>query len=148
MTMSLASPDDLETIATLTAAAYRPYTELFGAPPIPVTEDCAPRIDRGEVWLREIGGETAGLVVADQHSDYLMQHRGLADLSGRRTWALDVALAGGQGAGMGHSGDTPLHKCADGAKYRALSRLRISGNGSAAEPLSASVDARRYGERD
>ncbi|MBB3353565.1 ribosomal protein S18 acetylase RimI-like enzyme [Rhizobium sp. BK049] len=72
MTMRLASPDDLETIATLTAAAYRPYTELFGAPPIPVTEDYAPRIDRGEVWLREIGGETAGLVVAEQHSDYLM----------------------------------------------------------------------------
>ncbi|MGO7522774.1 GNAT family N-acetyltransferase, partial [Rhizobium brockwellii] len=61
-----------ETIATLTAAAYRPYSELFGAPPRPVTEDYAPRIDRGEVWLREIGGQTAGLVVVEQQSDHLM----------------------------------------------------------------------------
>ncbi|ARM88442.1 GCN5-related N-acetyltransferase protein [Rhizobium sp. CIAT894] len=72
MTMRLASPDDLQTIAALTAAAYRPYTELFGAPPVPVTEDYAPRIDRGEVWLREIGGEAASLVVIERHSDHLM----------------------------------------------------------------------------
>ena len=52
MTMRLASRDDLQTITTLTAAAYLPYTELFGAPPVPVTEDYAPRIERGEVWLR------------------------------------------------------------------------------------------------
>ncbi|MBB3744116.1 hypothetical protein FHX10_003615 [Rhizobium sp. BK591] len=70
--MRPASPDDLEMIATLTAAAYRPYTELFGAAPIPVTEDYAPRIERGEVWLREVGDETAGLVVVEQHSDHLM----------------------------------------------------------------------------
>ena len=72
MTMRLASPDDLEMVATLTAAAYRPYTELFGAPPIPVTEDYTPRIERGEVWLREVGGETAGLVVVERHSDHLL----------------------------------------------------------------------------
>jgi len=72
MTMRPASLDDLKMIATLTSAAYWPYTELFGAPPIPVTEDYAPRIERGEVWLREIGGETAGLVVVERHSDHLM----------------------------------------------------------------------------
>nr|WP_125869686.1 GNAT family N-acetyltransferase [Rhizobium leguminosarum] len=70
--MRPASPDDLKTIATLTAAAYRPYTELFGAPPVPVTEDYTLRIERGEVWLREIGCETAGLVVVERHSDHLM----------------------------------------------------------------------------
>ncbi|MBB5664623.1 GNAT family N-acetyltransferase [Rhizobium leguminosarum] len=72
MTMRLASPDDLERVATLTAAAYRPYTELFGAPPIPVTEDYTPRIERGEVWLRDVGGETAGLTVVERHSNHLM----------------------------------------------------------------------------
>ncbi|MBY3173492.1 GNAT family N-acetyltransferase [Rhizobium leguminosarum] len=72
MTMRPASPDDLETIATLTSAAYRPYSELFGAPPMPVTEDYTPRIERGEVWLCEIGGQTAGLVVVEQHSNHLM----------------------------------------------------------------------------
>ncbi|MBP2445847.1 ribosomal protein S18 acetylase RimI-like enzyme [Rhizobium leguminosarum] len=70
--MRPASPEDLERITTLTAAAYRPYTELFSAPPVPVTEDYTLRIERGEVWLREIGGETAGLVVVEQHSDHLM----------------------------------------------------------------------------
>ena len=70
--MRLASRDDLQTITTLTAAAYLPYTELFGAPPLPVTEDYAPRIERGEVWLREIGDEAAGLVVVEQHPDHLM----------------------------------------------------------------------------
>ncbi|MBX5170492.1 GNAT family N-acetyltransferase [Rhizobium sp. NZLR1b] len=72
MTMRPASPEDLERITTLTAAAYRPYTELFGAPPIPMAEDYAPRIERGEVWLREVGGETAGLMVVERHSDHLM----------------------------------------------------------------------------
>ncbi|OWV75296.1 acetyltransferase [Rhizobium sp. R339] len=72
MTMRLASRDDLQTITTLTAAAYLPYTELFGVPPVPVTEDYTPRIERGEVWLRETGDETAGLVVVEQHPDHLM----------------------------------------------------------------------------
>ena len=72
MTMRPASPDDLEMIATLTAAAYRPYTELFGAAPIPVTEDYAPRIERGEVWLLESEAELAGLIVLEKHPDHAM----------------------------------------------------------------------------
>ena len=44
---------DLQAVASLTAAAYAPYTALFGAPPIPVTEDYSPRIERGEIWLLE-----------------------------------------------------------------------------------------------
>ncbi|EJZ21536.1 GNAT family N-acetyltransferase [Rhizobium sp. Pop5] len=72
MTMRLASPDDLEMIATLTSAAYRPYTELLGAPPIPVTEDHALRIERGEVRLRDIGGDIVGLLVVERHADHLM----------------------------------------------------------------------------
>jgi ribosomal protein S18 acetylase RimI-like enzyme len=39
---------------------------------MPVTEDYTPRIERGEVWLREIGGQTAGLVIVEQHADHLM----------------------------------------------------------------------------
>ena len=31
-----------------------------------------PRIERGEVWLREVGSETAGLVVVERHSSHLM----------------------------------------------------------------------------
>jgi ribosomal protein S18 acetylase RimI-like enzyme len=73
MTMlRLASPDDLETVVALTTAAYEPYTQLFGYPPIPVTEDYAPRIERGEVWLLEAEGTVAGIAVAERHADHLM----------------------------------------------------------------------------
>ncbi|RWM26591.1 N-acetyltransferase [Mesorhizobium sp.] len=63
---------DLQAIAALTAAAYAPYTALLGAPPIPVTEDYAPRIERGEVWLLEEGSELAGLIVLERHPDHTM----------------------------------------------------------------------------
>lgn len=72
MTLRTALPGDLQTIVSLTEAAYGPYTALFGAPPIPVTEDYAPRIDRGEVWLLESGGEPAGLLVLERHRDHSM----------------------------------------------------------------------------
>ncbi|MBB3645518.1 GNAT superfamily N-acetyltransferase [Rhizobium sp. BK619] len=148
--MKPASPDDLERVATLTAAAYRPYTELFGAPPIPVTEDYMPRIERGEVWLREVGGETAGLMVVERHSNHLM------------LFSIAVSPAfqgGGHGLAMLHWLEGKAREWAqpeirlytqrpDGTEHRALQRLRVSGNGSQAEPLSARMDARRHGETD
>lgn len=67
-----ARPDDLAAIVALTAAAYAPYTSLFGAPPIPVTEDYTPRIERGEVWLLESGADLAGLIVIERHPDHAM----------------------------------------------------------------------------
>ncbi|TIR63070.1 MAG: GNAT family N-acetyltransferase, partial [Mesorhizobium sp.] len=48
---------DLQAVVAITTDAYAPYTALFGAPPIPVTEDYAPRIARGEVWLLEDGSD-------------------------------------------------------------------------------------------
>ncbi|TIT04087.1 N-acetyltransferase [Mesorhizobium sp.] len=70
--MRLARSDDLGDVLSLTEAAYAPYTALLGAPPIPVTEDYAPRIERGEVWLLEGGGEPAGLLVLERHPDHSM----------------------------------------------------------------------------
>jgi ribosomal protein S18 acetylase RimI-like enzyme len=67
-----ASLDDLQAVEALTAEAYAPYTRLLGRPPIPVTEDCTPRIGRGEVWLREVQGELAGLAVVERHPDHVM----------------------------------------------------------------------------
>jgi ribosomal protein S18 acetylase RimI-like enzyme len=65
-------PDDVGIVLSLTAAAYAPYTTMLGAPPIPVTEDYAPRIDRGEIWLLESGNATAGLLVLERHADHSM----------------------------------------------------------------------------
>ncbi|MBB3318989.1 ribosomal protein S18 acetylase RimI-like enzyme [Rhizobium sp. BK181] len=67
-----ASLDDLQAVEALTAEAYAPYTRLLGRPPIPVTEDYAPRIERGEVWLREVLGGLAGLAVIERHPDHVM----------------------------------------------------------------------------
>jgi ribosomal protein S18 acetylase RimI-like enzyme len=63
---------DVTAVMTLTTDAYAPYTSLLGAPPIPVSEDYAPRIARGEVWLLESGGELAGLIVLERHEDHAM----------------------------------------------------------------------------
>ena len=72
MTIRRARAGDLQTIVTLTEAAYAPYTALFGAPPIPVTEDYAPRIAGGEVWLLENDGVVAGLLTLERHNDHAM----------------------------------------------------------------------------
>lgn len=72
MTIRKALAGDLQTVVSLTEAAYAPYSALFGAPPIPVTEDYAPRIARGEVWLLESGGELAGLLTLERHDDHAM----------------------------------------------------------------------------
>lgn len=72
MTIRRALSGDLPAVVALTTAAYAPYTSLFGAPPIPVTEDYAPRIERGEVWLLEEGSKLAGLIVLERHPDHAM----------------------------------------------------------------------------
>ncbi|MEO5756925.1 MAG: GNAT family N-acetyltransferase [Mesorhizobium sp.] len=63
---------DLPIVVSLTTAAYAPYTTLFSAPPMPVTEDYAPRIAQGEVWLLESGEEVAGLITLERHPDHAM----------------------------------------------------------------------------
>lgn len=70
--MRPARREDLAAIVSLTTAAYAPYIALLGAPPIPVTEDYAPRIERGEIWLLETDGALAGLIVLERHPDHAM----------------------------------------------------------------------------
>ncbi|TPI15298.1 GNAT family N-acetyltransferase [Mesorhizobium sp. B4-1-3] len=70
--MRAARPEDLAAVVGLTGDAYAPYTPIFGGPPVPVTEDYAPRIERDEVWLLEEGSKLAGLIVIERHSDHAM----------------------------------------------------------------------------
>lgn len=72
MTMRHATIAELPAVVALTTAAYQPYTDLFGYPPIPVTEDYEPRIERGEVWMREADGAVVGLSVVERHTSHLM----------------------------------------------------------------------------
>jgi ribosomal protein S18 acetylase RimI-like enzyme len=94
----LAKADDLSVVAQLTRRAYAGYVPIIGREPTPMTEDYAPRIAGGEVWLLEDTG-LAGLIVLENREDSLMiysvaiaperQHEGL----GRRLllYAEDVA---------------------------------------------------------
>ena len=68
----LAAPADRAAVEALTEEAYRPYTDLFDAPPIPVTEDYRPHIAAGGVWLLESEGELAGAIVLESEADHLM----------------------------------------------------------------------------
>ena len=70
--MRLARPEDLAAVVALTTDAYAPYTPIVGGPPVPVTEDYGPRIERGEVWLLEEGSKLAGLIVLERHPDHAM----------------------------------------------------------------------------
>jgi ribosomal protein S18 acetylase RimI-like enzyme len=70
--MRLAHSEDLAEIVALTEAAYAPYNAILDAPPIPVTEDYAPRIANGEVWLLESGGKLAGAITLERHEDHAM----------------------------------------------------------------------------
>lgn len=67
-----AEPGDVAVVRALTEAAYAEYAAVLDRPPIPVTEDYAPRIAAGEVWLLERDGSAAGLVVLETEPDHLM----------------------------------------------------------------------------
>lgn len=69
MTIRRALAGDIQTVVSLTEAAYAPYNAILDAPPIPVTEDYAPRIANGEVWLLESGGEPAGVLTLERHAN-------------------------------------------------------------------------------
>ncbi|BCG73178.1 N-acetyltransferase [Mesorhizobium sp. 113-1-2] len=72
MTIRKAVVGDLQAVVSLTTAAYAPYNAILDAPPIPVTDDYAPRIAGGEVWLLESGGELAGVLTLERHVDHAM----------------------------------------------------------------------------
>jgi ribosomal protein S18 acetylase RimI-like enzyme len=68
----LAQHADLPLVERITNAAYANYLPVLGYPPVPVTEDYRPRINRGEVWLAEIGGAPIGVLVLERHPDHVM----------------------------------------------------------------------------
>ncbi|PBB23052.1 MULTISPECIES: GNAT family N-acetyltransferase [unclassified Mesorhizobium] len=72
MTIRRALAGDIQTVVSLTQAAYARYNAMLDAPPIPVTEDYAPRIANAEVWLLESGGEPAGVLTLERHADHAM----------------------------------------------------------------------------
>ena len=71
MRVRAAEPSELVLVTELTERAYARYTDTLGAPPIPVTEDYAPRIRAGEVWLLEDGATPLGVLVLKDKGESL-----------------------------------------------------------------------------
>lgn len=67
-----ATPADVPAVRTLTAAAYSEYADILDGPPVPVTEDYAPRIASGQVWILQSDGAPAGLIVLEPEPDHLL----------------------------------------------------------------------------
>lgn len=70
--LRLAEAADLGAVTAITAAAYAHYTELLGAPPVPITEDYGPRAAAGQIWLLDIDCAPAGLIVLEHLEDHMM----------------------------------------------------------------------------
>lgn len=68
----LAVSRDIPAIISLTRAAYAPYLAQLGAAPVPVTEDYAPRVAAGQVWLLEQDAALAGLIVLERRADHIL----------------------------------------------------------------------------
>lgn len=70
--LRLAEAADLGAVVAITGAAYAHYTDALGAPPVPITEDYRPRVAAGQVWLLDVDGGPAGLIVLERHADHLV----------------------------------------------------------------------------
>jgi GNAT superfamily N-acetyltransferase len=69
----LALPKEAEAARDVSAAAYLPvYLPLYGRPPMPAREDYGPRIARGEVWVVEVDGRLAAVLVLERRADHLL----------------------------------------------------------------------------
>jgi len=67
-----AEPSDLAAIVDITRRAYAVWLPVLGYAPLPVTEDYAPRIARGEIWLGCPGERAAALIVVERAPDHDM----------------------------------------------------------------------------
>jgi ribosomal protein S18 acetylase RimI-like enzyme len=91
---------------------------MLGYKPLPVNEDYAPRIERGEVWLLEDGPHLVGVLVIELHADHAL--------------IFSVAVAPDrQGAGYGVKLLTlaeDLAAAAGLAELRLYTNARMTGN--------------------
>jgi GNAT superfamily N-acetyltransferase len=63
VTIRLARPADVAAVGRITDDAYRRYIERIGREPAPMAADHGALIAAGEVWLAEVDGDAAGVLV-------------------------------------------------------------------------------------
>ena len=67
----LAEPGALGTVQAITEAAYRGWVAQVGGEPVPMTEDYAPRLAAGQVWLVAQDGTEVGVLVLEPGDGFL-----------------------------------------------------------------------------
>jgi len=67
-----ATPADTAAVAALTEAAYARYVPRIGRKPMPMLDDHAARIGRGEVFVLDLDGRVAGLISLVAEPDALL----------------------------------------------------------------------------
>lgn len=70
ITFRLASAADKARIDQITERAYAVWQPVLGYPPQPVTDDHAPRIERGEITLALQAGTVVGLIAVEPSAEY------------------------------------------------------------------------------
>lgn len=72
-TFRSATVDDAELVRTISANAYIPaYEGVTGTIPLPAQEDYTGRILNGDVWIAEVDGVAAGVLVVEEGDSFLM----------------------------------------------------------------------------
>lgn len=59
----LANASDAEAVASCVRAAFTPYIDRIGKPPVPMLADFPALIAAGQVWVAEMGNQVAGVLV-------------------------------------------------------------------------------------
>lgn len=67
-----AAAAEADVVRDIVHAAYRHYIERIGKPPGPMPDDYAARIASGQVWVADVGGRIAGVLVLEQQPHRLM----------------------------------------------------------------------------
>ncbi|WP_085033159.1 GNAT family N-acetyltransferase [Ensifer aridi] len=73
LTFRLAYMEEADLVQAISARAYIPaYTAVIGGAPKPAFEDYRPRIERGEVWIAELGTEPVGILVMEDAPSHML----------------------------------------------------------------------------
>jgi ribosomal protein S18 acetylase RimI-like enzyme len=72
ITIRRAAGPDADTVALITAEAYRHYVPRIGREPSPMLTDYAGAVRDGHAWVAEDDGTAVGIVVVELHPDHLL----------------------------------------------------------------------------
>ena len=72
ITIRRAAGPDADTVALITAEAYRHYVPRIGREPSPMLTDYAGAVRGGHAWVAEDDATAVGIVVVELHPDHLL----------------------------------------------------------------------------